>query len=49
MVRATTALPPVPSMKPTVAKIIRAGMMRFTAAKAVFPAKLETNTPSTTP
>ena len=46
---ATSAVPPVPNIKPTVETIIEKGMMRFTAAKGVFPAKLDTKKPSTTP
>ena len=49
MVMAMRALPPVPNMKPTVPRIIRKGMMKFTAAKGVFPTKFDTKKPSTTP
>ena len=45
----TRAEPPVPNMKPTVESIISSGMMRLMAAKGVFPAKLDTKKPSTTP
>ena len=48
-VRATMALPPVPSMKPTEPTSIGTGMMRLTAAKAVLPTKFETHRPSTMP
>ena len=48
MVFATMAEPPVPTMKPGAPAIISRGMMRLMAAKGVFPAKLDTNTPSTT-
>ena len=48
-VLATMAVPPVPNISPTVDRIIRNGMMRFRAAKGVFPAKLDTKNPSTTP
>ena len=48
MVFATMAEPPVPIMNPGAPVTISSGMIRFTAAKAVFPAKLDTNTPSTT-
>ena len=46
-VLATSALPPVPTIMPTEAKIITAGKIRFTAARAVLPAKLDTKNPST--
>jgi hypothetical protein len=36
-------------MKPIVEKIIMYGIIRFIAANGVFPAKFETNKPSTTP
>ena len=45
---ATMALPPVPIMKPRALMPIRKGMIRLTAAKALFPTKLETKSPSTT-
>ena len=45
---ATSALPPVPNMKPTPPNIIRNGIIRLMAAKASLPTKLETNRPSTT-
>ena len=45
-VRATMALPPVPSMKPTVARNMGTGQTKFTAASAVEPAQLETKRPS---
>ena len=37
-VLATRALPPVPIIMPTEARIITAGKIRFTAASAVLPA-----------
>ena len=43
------AVPPVPNMKPTVATIIRKGMIRLTALKGMSPAKLDTKKPSTMP
>ncbi len=46
---AMIALPPVPTMKPAELRIMINGMMKFTAAKAVSPAKLETKKPSTMP
>ena len=46
---ATMALPPVPIIKPRALNPMRKGMMRLIAAKAVFPTKLDTNRPSTTP
>ncbi len=49
MVLATSALPPVPNMKPMPPKIMMKGITRFTAAKDVLPTKLDTNSPSTTP
>ena len=45
---AISALPPVPKTEPTAPIIIRTGMMKFTAAKGVFPTKFETKKPSTT-
>ena len=48
-VLATSALPPVPKINPMVERIIRNGIMRLTAANGVFPAKLDTKYPSTTP
>ena len=45
----TMALPPVPSIKPTVPMSMGSGMIRLTAAKAVLPTKLETHRPSTIP
>ena len=45
----TTALPPVPIIVPAAARIMMNGMMMFTAAKAVVPAKFETNKPSIMP
>lgn len=48
-VLATSAVPPVPTMKPIPPSTITNGMIRFTAANAVFPTKLETKNPSTTP
>ena len=46
---ATMALPPVPNINPTAASSIRKGIIKFTAAKGVLPAKLDTKNPSTTP
>jgi len=37
MVLAIDAPPPVPNMKPTPPRIIRKGIIRFTAAKGVLP------------
>lgn len=48
MVRATTALPPEPSMKPAADRIMDTGKMIFTADRAFCPTRLETNSPSTT-
>ena len=45
---ATSALPPVPNRKPTQPRIIRYGMMKFTAVNAALPAKFETKKPSVT-
>lgn len=45
---ATMAVPPVPNINPTVPKIIKNGMARFTALKGISPAKLDTKKPSTT-
>ena len=45
----TRAVPPVPIMKPMPPSTMINGMTRLIAAKAVFPAKFETNSPSTTP
>ena len=47
-VLAINALPPVAKMKPTMLRNIRNGKMRLRAAKAVFPAKFDTKSPSTT-
>ena len=47
-VRATMALPPVPSMKPKAPTIIVTGKAMFTAERARSPTRLETNSPSTT-
>ena len=44
----TRALPPVPNSKPTQPRIIRYGMMKFTAVNAALPAKFETKKPSVT-
>ena len=49
MVLAIKAPPPVPNKNPTHPRIIKKGMMKFTAAKGDFPTKLETKKPSTTP
>ena len=43
----TTALPPVPAMNPMVPTPISTGITRFSAAKGVFPTKLDTKNPST--
>ena len=43
------AVPPVPTMKPSVPNTIRYGMIRLMAVKGVFPAKFDTKIPSTTP
>ena len=48
-VLATIALPPVPIINPTVTMPIKKGIIKLIAAKCVFPTKLETNKPSTTP
>ena len=48
MVRATTALPPEPSIKPAADRIMDTGKMIFTADRAFCPTRLETNRPSTT-
>ena len=45
-VRATMALPPVPSMKPMVARIMVRGKAKLVAASAVDPQTFETNRPS---
>lgn len=45
---ATIALPPVPIIKPRALNPIINGSMRFMAASAVLPTKLDTNNPSTT-
>ena len=47
-VLAMRALPPVPNRKPTQPRIIRYGMMKFTAVNAALPAKFETKKPSVT-
>ncbi len=49
IVMAMMALPPVPNINPTAPNIIRNGMIKFTAAKGVFPTKFDTKNPSTTP
>ena len=46
---ATNALPPVPIINPNAPNIIKNGQTKFTAANGVFPTKLDTNVPSTTP
>ena len=43
------ALPPVPIINPKAVSPIIKGIIRFIEAKAVFPTKLETKSPSTTP
>ena len=45
----TSAVPPVPIMKPMPPSIITNGITRLIEAKAVLPAKFETKSPSTTP
>ena len=45
---ATIAVPPVPNINPTVAIIIRNGIIRFTPLNGISPAKFETKNPSTT-
>ena len=47
MVFDTTALPPVPAIKPIDATAIRTGKVRLMAAKGVVPTKFETKNPST--
>ena len=47
-VRATMALPPVPSMKPKAPMIMVMGKAMFTADRARSPTRLDTNSPSTT-
>ena len=49
MILETNAVPPVPIMKPMPPSTIMKGMTRLIAAKDSFPAKLDTNRPSTTP
>ncbi len=44
-----SALPPAPNMNPTAPSTIRKGMIKFTAVKGFFPAKLDTKYPSATP
>ena len=46
---AISALPPVPNIKPKAPSTIMKGYIKFTAAKGVLPAKLDTKYPSTTP
>ena len=48
MTRATSALPPVPIIKPKAPTIMVRGKMMFTAARALSPTRLDTNSPSTT-
>ena len=48
-VLAISALPPAPNIKPTAPSTMSTGRMKFTAAKALLPTKLETKKPSTTP
>ena len=45
---ATMALPPVPIINPKAVSPIIKGIIRLIEAKAVFPTKLETKSPSTT-
>jgi hypothetical protein len=47
--RETRAVPPVPIINPIPPRIMIKGKIRLTEAKAVFPAKLDTKKPSTTP
>jgi len=47
-VRATTALPPVPSMKPTAEISIATGNMMLTALRPMSPTMLDTKSPSAT-
>ena len=47
--RETSAVPPVPSIKPIAPRMMRNGIIRLMDANAVFPAKFDTNNPSTTP
>ena len=46
---AISAPPPVPNRNPAPPSSMRSGMMKLTAANAVFPVKFETKNPSTTP
>jgi len=39
----------VPNINPTEPKIIKKGIIKLTAVKDVFPTKLDTKKPSTTP
>ena len=48
MVLDTSALPPVPNMKPTELRSISTGMVKLTAANGTLPTKLDTKNPSTT-
>ena len=45
----TRAVPPVPIMKPMPPSTMINGITRLMAANGVFPAKFDTNRPSTTP
>lgn len=47
-VRATIALPPVPSIKPKAPMIMATGKMILMADRAISPTRFETNRPSTT-
>ena len=49
MVREISALPPAPNIKPREPSTIKNGYMKLTAAKGVFPTKLDTKKPSTMP
>ena len=45
----TSALPPVPIIKPTDPNIMSTGIMRLTAANESLPTQFDTKIPSTTP
>ena len=48
IVLATSADPPVPTIRPSAPMSMIAGQMTLSAAKAVVPTKFDTNSPSTT-
>ena len=48
IVTAIRAPPPVPNINPKEPRIIRKGIIKFTAVKGVFPTKFDTKNPSTT-